>query len=716
MSEAQQSESGAVEAIVNQGLALHQAGRLDEAKQHYDVALAIDPRHFGALHLLGVICIQAGRLEQGVERIRQAIQVNPDVAVAYGNLANALNGLGRHDEALWSCERALALEPNHAEAHGNRGGALHQLGRPAEALESYARQIALRPADARAHFNQAIMLRELARLEEAVASFDRAIALRPDYVEAHRSRGVALHELGRPCEAVASYDRAIALKPDYAEAYYDRGTVLLDLGRPRDALASFERAVALRPGYAEAYNNRGNALNDLGRHEDALASYGRAIALRPDYAEAYSNRMIPLQALRRPQEALESCDQAIALRPDYAGAYHNRASVLFGFRRLEEALADCDRAIALKPDFAEAYDSRAVTLGGLRRLEEAVASSAHAIALKPDYAEAHYNMAMFRLALGDDAQGWAQYEWRWGTRQFQALRRDLAAPLWLGREDIRGRTILLHAEQGLGDTLQFCRYVAKVAALGAKVVLEVQPGLERLLSRLDGVDQVLTRGAAPPPHDFQTPLMSLPLALGAGPDGDLGPYLSADPAQAAAWASRLAGTGRLRIGICWAGGARPDEPVAHAIDTRRSLALEAFAPLAAMPGVDIYSLQKGPPAAQLAEAQARGWPGAPIIDLTADLSDFADTAALVANLDLVVTCDTSAAHLAGGLGKPVWVLNRHDACWRWLDGRDDSPWYQGARLFRQTAPGDWDGVIARVKSELLALAEHSRSTPAGASA
>jgi hypothetical protein len=316
---------------------------------------------------------------------------------------------------------------------------------------------------------------------------------------------------------------------------------------------------------------------------------------------------------------------------------------------------------------------------------------------------------MHRLMLGDYAQGWAQYEWRWRTTQFEEAVRDLGAPLWLGREDLRGRTILLHGEQGLGDTLQFCRYAPKVAALGATVVLEVQAGLEGLLARLKGVDRIVTRGAALPPFDFQTPLASLPLALGAGPDGDLVPYLSADPEQAAAWAARLADpSAPLRVGLCWAGGTRPDQPIAHAIDKRRSLPLEALTPLADIPGLQLYSLQKGPPSAQLADVR---WPGPPIVDLTDELKDFADTAALAANLDLVITCDTSTAHLVGGLGKPVWILNRFDSCWRWLHDRGDSPWYPSARLFTQTAPGDWDGVVGRVKGELLDLARQGRLKP-----
>jgi hypothetical protein len=321
-----------------------------------------------------------------------------------------------------------------------------------------------------------------------------------------------------------------------------------------------------------------------------------------------------------------------------------------------------------------------------------------ALALAPLDPEAHFHQAMCRLALGQEAEGWAQYEWRWRTRQFAAARRDFAKAPWLGRESLQGRTILVHAEQGLGDALQFCRHVPALAERGATVAFEVYPALARLMGRLAGVSVVIKRGGPLPPCDFHVPLMSLPLALDARAHGHAAPYLSPDPGDAAAWARRLEGLEGLRVGLCWAGGARPDQPIAHAIDLRRSLPLMAFRPLADLPNVRLISLQMGPPAAEL--AQAADWPGEPILDPTADLRDFADTAALVANLDLVIACDTSSAHLAGALGKPVWILNRFDNCWRWGVGRDDTPWYPTARLFTQAAPGDWAGVMQAVQAAL----------------
>ncbi|HEY4031618.1 MAG TPA: tetratricopeptide repeat protein [Caulobacteraceae bacterium] len=695
-------DAATLQTLCGQGLAAHQAGRLDEAWARYGQVLDLDARHYDALRLSGVLCLQIGRAAEAVDFIGRAIAVQPNAAVAHGNLASAFNALGRFEEAVASSDRAIALAPDYVEAYGARGRALYQQGRLEAALDSYRRMAALRP-QASAFFNCGVMQRGLGRADEALASFDQAIALDPDYADAHHSRGVVLRELGRPEDAVAAFDRAIALRPAHPEAHYDRGLALRALGRFEAALQSYDQALALDPAHPEALSSRGNVLTDLKRYEEALESYAAALRVRPDHAEAWSNQMPALAALKRPEAALAACDRAIALRPDHVEGHINRGGALYEFQRLDEALASYDRALELAPDHATAHVNRGVLLMQLRRLDEAMDSFDRAVALNPRDAEAYFQQAMCRLALGDEAGGWAQYEWRWATRQFEAAQRDLAAPLWLGEEDTRGRTILLHGEQGLGDVLQFCRYAPVAAQRGARVVLEVFPVLLRLLGRLEGVAEVVPRGGPLPPHDFHAPLMSLPLALGARPEADGRPYLSADPDAVSRWAARLDGESGLRVGLCWAGGARPDEPIAHAIDKRRSLPLTALAPLAAIPGVRLYSLQKGPPAAEL-----DAWSGPPIVDLTAELKDFADTAALIANLDLVIVCDTAVAHLAGGLGRPVWILNRFDTCWRWGTDGDASPWYPTARLFTQAAAGDWDGVMARVKGALEALAGRTR--------
>lgn len=653
-----------LDVLCDQGRGLHQAGRLDEARRVYEAVLGIDPAHFQALHLLGVFCIQSGKLDRGADLIERALQIQPNDGPALGNLAIALNGLGRREEALGCSDRAIALQPLDAAAHGNRGAALHALGRPGEALESYDRAADLRPGQAKTHFNRGVVLYALGRLEEAVQAHARAVALQPTFVDAHRNAGRALRDLGRGEEALGAYDAALALRPEDAELHNARANVLCDLERP----------------------------------DAALEAYDRALALKPDYADAWANRMVALRDLFRPEEGLASADRAVALEPHNAEAHNKRGSALYAFQRLEEALACFDRAIALDPRHPQAHLNRAVILTHQRRLREAMASFDQALVLTPDNSEAHFHRAMCRLTLGEGADAWRQYEHRWRTKQFEQAVRSFTMPLWLGDETLKGRTILVHGEQGLGDVLQFCRYVPALAELGATVAFEAYPPLVRLMQRLPGPVVVPRGEKLSLTCDFHVPLMSLPLALDAQPHEHSAPYLSPYPEDTAAWARRLEGIGGLRVGLCWAGGSRPDQPIADSIDKRRSLPLAAFRPLADLPNVRFVSLQMGPPAAEL--AQATDWPGEPILDLTAELKDFADTAALVANLDLVIACDTSTAHLAGAIGKPVWILNRFDRCWRWGDGREDSPWYPTARLFTQAEPGDWAGVMEAVKANL----------------
>ena len=417
----------------------------------------------------------------------------------------------------------------------------------------------------------------------------------------------------------------------------------------------------LRPEYAEAHSNRGNALHELKRFGEALASYDRALALRPDFSEAHSNRGNALQELRR----------------------------------FEEAVASYDRALALRGDLAEAHSNRGNALKELARFDEALASYEAALAVRPDFADAHFNEAMCRLLIGDLYRGWEKSEWRWETEQIRNGKRDLSQPLWLGSEEIAGKTILLHAEQGLGDTIQFGRYAPLVAARGARVILEVQRPLHGLMSTLSSTVHVASSGDPLPDFDFHCPLLSLPLAFATRLDTipSATRYLSARDEQTRAWRERLGRHDKPRIGLAWAGNPRKELPGANRIDGQRSIALDRLAPLFEVTACEFFSLQKGGEAVrQLRDSALRHQ----VTDLTDDLHDFSDTAALIENLDLVISVDTSVAHLAGALGKPFWLLNRYNTCWRWLLDREDSPWYPTARLFRQDTTREWEPVIRRV--------------------
>ncbi len=497
----------------------------------------------------------------------------------------------------------------------------------------------------------------------------------------------AWQETERLCRAV------LAAKPDHFDALHLLGIVAAQSGQPQEAADLLARAASANPRSAEVHNNLGNALRDLGRHADALSCFERAVARNPAFAEVHYNRGNTLYQLKRPAEALQCYERALALAPGYADAFNNRGNALRDLKRYDEALESYARAIALQPDSADAWSNRGHVLRGQKRYDEAIASYGQAVALAPDYAAAHFDLALCRLLLGDFATGWAGYEWRWKKPEHRALRRNFAPPLWNGAEPLAGRTILLYAEQGLGDTLQFCRYASLVAARGATVVLEVPPPLLPLLSGLEGVAQVLAAGSPLPAFDCHCPLMSLPLAFGT----DLSsipsrvPYLASDPARVARWRSALGPRDAPRIGLVWAGSLLLEA------DNRshRSLALAEMLPLAG-DGVQWVSLQKEVSATDAALLASRP----DIRSAGGLLTDFAETAALVELMDVVVTVDTSVAHLAGAMGKPVWILLEWSADWRWLRDRDDSPWYPTARLFRQAAPGDWAGVIRRVRDAL----------------
>ena len=675
-----------------EALQLHRQGRLAQAEPLYRQVLAVAPRHAEALHMLGMVALQQRRFHEADRLIAESLAISPDSIAALNNRAGVLQALGRLDEALTSYDKALALRPDFAQALNNRGNVLKDLGRSEEALASYDGALAIRPDYAEALNNRAVALGQLGRCEAALASCDQALAIKPEYPEALNNRGNALHELGRVAEALACYDRAFELKPGYVDALNNRGNALLWLRRVAEALVSFDRALELKPDHAEALNNRGTALRA------ALTGYDQSLSADPNHVEALHNRGNALLGLRRLEEALASYDRALAIKPDYAEALNNRAHVLYQLWRPEEALASCDKVAALRPEYAEGLSNRGVVLQALGNVEEALASYAAAVAVRPDFAHAHFNEALCRLSVGDFATGWEKYEWRWRLQYAVRAKRDFAMPLWLGEEDLTGKTVFLHAEQGFGDTLQFCRYAPAVAAKGATVILEVPAPLKSLLRTLPGIEHVVSEHDPSRPFDFHCPLMSLPLAFGTRVRNHPGAgSLSVGQPVPGRGVARASGAARRDQGRSGLGGKRQAGQPRRSAD--RPAALDAPAADVAVRrdrGCDPGVASEG--RAGVADPPAAARLGHPRLDRRA--GDFADTAALIAALDLVISVDTSVAHLAGALGKPVWVLNRHDRCWRWLLDREDTPWYPTMRLFTQPRPGDWASVVRRVSGEL----------------
>jgi len=727
-------------------------GRRDEALACCDRAIALDPADAEAWNARGALLVATGRSVEALASLDRASALRPGLAAALANRGDALRALGRPQEALANYTRFLALKPHDARIRNRCGTLLAALGRHREALDYHNQASLLRPEDAEIHAARGATLAQLGQHAMALAAFARATSLRPDYVDALIGNAQVLLAIGRHEDALDSYDRALAIQPTLVAALHGHSQALAGLGRPDTALAAYDRALALDPAMPQALIGKGNVLSRLERYDEALDCYDRAlaacpeadeaqagrtdalhglnrlslaeahcfrantlhaieqyaeaveafdraIALRPDYISAWNGRGLALVELGELNEALESYERATAIRPDDPGSWSNRSTVLRNLGRLDEAIAAADRSLALDPGSIPALNNRGNALRDLGRLDEALVYYDQAIAGDSERAQSRFNRALCRLSVGDFARGWEEYEWRSQLPGFEKDAPRLRLPHWLGEGDIAGRTIVLHAEQGHGDTIQFCRYVPLVAAKGAAIVLAVQPLLAPLLLSLPGVSQVAGPGDRALAADFRCSLLSLPLALGNDQLGAIPatvPYLAPPPAYLRLWQQRLGERRGLRVGVAWCGNPN------HKSDRQRSIPLAELARIAAL-GLPLYCLQREmrssdlPDFAMFTNIQYFG----------EELRDFADTAALIAQLDLVISVDTAVAHLAGAMGKPVWVLLPYAPDWRWMLDREDSPWYPTMRLFRQRRPGDWQPVVERVRGELLGF-NHQR--------
>jgi tetratricopeptide (TPR) repeat protein len=605
----------------------------------------------------------------------------------------ALHQQGNLKEAKALYERTLALDANHFDALQLLGALMVQIEQYSQAVEFLAKALQLKPQHVGCCINHGLALRSLGRLDEALISYNQVLCIEPNFAESYSTRGLILQELKCLDEALIDQDKAISIKPDYAEAHSNRGLVLHDLKRLDEALASYDHAISIKPDYAQAHYNRGLVLHDLKRFDEALASYDRAISLKPDYPVAHLNRGNALKELMRFDGALASYDRAISIKPDFADAHSNRGNVLQVLKRFDEALISHNQAIRIQPDYAETHLNLGNALQGLLLRDQALASYDRAISIKPDFAEAHWNLSLCKLLTGNFTDGWQEYEWRWKAEGISKNWgfRAFPQPLWLGSQSLQDKTILLHAEQGYGDTMQFCRYASLVAKLGAKVILEVQRPLLGLLKNLDGVSQVIARGDALPEFDYQCPLLSLPLAFKTQLHNIPSSlrYLASDSEKMSAWQAKLSEKTKPRIGLVWSGN------LEHKNDRNRSLTLSQILPYLPS-GYQYICLQK-----ELRSADRAILAQHPQIQFFGDaLEDFTDTAALCDLRDLVISVDTSVAHLSASLGKPTWVLLPFCPDWRWLLDREDSPWYPSAKLYRQENIGDWSGVLSRVREGL----------------
>ncbi|HWX68433.1 MAG TPA: tetratricopeptide repeat protein [Steroidobacteraceae bacterium] len=509
--------------------------------------------------------------------------------------------------------------------------------------------------------------------------------------------------LERLPEAAESYSLALALKPGNPEALHNRAVVYSLLGQHTEALRDYDALAAQGKESGADLVGRGAALVALRHYGEALAPLERATELLPGEAEAHIQRGVALLNVERNAEAIESFDRALALRPDVPEVLNNRGIALTATGRLSEALGSFIRSSVLNGTIADTHTNIGILLKTLGRHRQAAASFDRALALKPTDSSAKFALAFLYLSLGEFALGWPLYEARFDVPALGNPRRRFSVPRWQGSEPLAGKTLLVHAEQGLGDVMQFCRYLPSLAAQGATIVFEVMPSLKALLRTLPGSIHIISRGEPLPAVDYYCPLLSLPHALKTRVDTipAQGPYLAAEPERVAKWAERLRELPGMRVGLAWQGNPKVEKLIWA---RGRSLPLAALEPLAQLPGVSLLSLQKGPGCEQLAQVPFADR----IVDLGTDLDPgadaFLDTAAVMASLDLVVSCDTSIVHLAGALGRPVWTALTLSPEWRWLLERNDSPWYPTMRLFRQSTDGDWGAVVTAIVRALAPLA------------
>lgn len=592
---------------------------------------------------------------------------------------------GRLAEAERACRQILVIDPGHAQTLHLLGLIEHQRGRSDAAIERIRKAITRDSQDPAFHHNLGNILRARERRAEAIPCYERALALAPASVDTLYNLGNTCQDLGESERAIGYFEHALRLRPDVAELHNNLGSALQDLGRVDEALACYRKARALRPDAVEILDNFAGALRAKGELDASRAFYERALKLRPDRIESHIGLGVVLRDQGRLNDAIASYERALALVPDHPETRNNLGVVLADLGRTDEAIAHYKAILALEPNRAETHYNLGNALQHKGRYGEALARYGRALSLKPDHAGAHLNRALALLVTGELEEGWREYEWRFAVAQYD---RKFERPLWSG-EPLDGRHILIHAEQGFGDTMQFARYVPAVAARGGRVVLEVPSPLVRLARSLSGASRVLAAGETLPEFDYHCPLLSLPRVfqtnLATIPNAV--PYLSVPaPAAAAAWADRISDASGFRVGIVWAGTA------VGAIDPR------LLQPIWEVAGISWFGLQVGDRAADISLLD-----GVNITDLSPWLTDFAETAAAVCQLDLVISVDTSVAHLAGALARPMWLLLPYRPEWRWLTGREDSPWYPTARLFRQQKDGDWPGLAREVAASLVQI-------------
>ncbi len=753
------TESGVLDRfaeLLELAVTYHHAGQLEEAEHLYKTILEADATQPNANHNLGVMALDSGQFDNGLSYLKTALEANPSEPQYWVSYVDALirvdccdgardvlkqgialglrgddvdmleNQLNSYDALLPKAITQAKPEKTKTKTHSTlqRAEMLLHRGMLAEAKKLYQkllkthcneprvltglgsialqsgdtrmgidfleRSLAIEPEQTTVLSNLGIGFTQLGSFEKAVDCCSRAIELSPGYAEAYVNRGNALKALMRYDEAILSYKQAVSLNPGDADAHFNLGGVYKELKVFPAALASYQQATELNPNDADAHGQCGALLLELKLYQDALHYYNRELTLNPSSLSGLRGRCLVYMALGSFEKAKKDAEQAVALNPLSANAFLNLGAILHKLGRQVEALKANDIAIQLEPAYAQVYSNRGLVLVDMHRFDEAMADYNQSIEIDAECANAYWNKAILSLLTGDYAQGWSLYEWRWKTI-LKDFRRTFAQPLWLGEFSIKDKTLLISAEQGLGDFIQFCRYVPLVAALGPKVVLEVPKALVSLISTLPGNYMMVEQGSTLPSFDYHCPIMSLPLALGTSLSNIPAkvPYLFVNDKKLQNWQKRLGKPTKPRIGLVWSGS------TIHQNDHHRSIAFETIEPLLGLP-LDFHVLQKEIRKADMERLATH----VEVKSHQDKLTDFSETAALIQAMDLIVSVDTSVAHVAAAMGKPCWILLPYSPDFRWMTNREDSPWYPTVTLFRQPKQNDWATVISQIEEKM----------------
>jgi len=592
--------------------------------------------------------------------------------------------------------------PNSVVLHNISGASNAALKRFDAAIDSYQQALRIKPDYAEVHNNMGSVMKDKGDLEQAIESYQQALRIKPDYAVAHNNMAKAMKDKGDLEEAIESYKQALRIKPDYAEVHNNMGNALSIKGDLAEAIESYKKALRIKPNFAGAYNNMANAMKDKGDLEEAIESCKQALKIKPDYADAYYNMANAMKDKGDLAEAIESYKQALKIKPNYASAYYNMGNALNEKGSPEAAIDSYKQAIKIQPNYADAYSNMGIALTDKGDVEAAIDSYKQALKIKPNFADAYYNFSLLYLLLGDLDKGFKYYEWRLKMIKERPVTPARTNLIWDGEQSLNGKHFVVYEEQGLGDIIQFCRYLPVLEQKGANVTFKVKSNLHALLRTLDSKTSLNTSLPEENKIDFESPLMSLPYLLKTSWKliPITSPYLYADQSKVTTWGEKLS-KDSFKVGICWQGGTTK-------IDVGRSFSLSLFEGISKISNVQLISLHKGEGEGQTTNIG---------FDLTtlgsgfdAGQDAFLDTAGVMMNCDLIITSDTSVAHLAGALGRPTWVALQYVPASFWMLERPDSLWYPTMTLFRQKSRGDWVGVFDTIEQNLISLLEQKKDS------